>query len=113
MCQFSIYSLVRISLSYTGEYSSSNVLCINYNNSSAAELPYRLQGCANEFFNFDAAQNTRGVCNIPTDNATDLLLIPNELEPALYSFYCLFASFSNPAVLSNVIVGKLNCNVMK
>ena len=57
---FSIHTpLVRISLSYTGEYSSSNVLCINYNNSSAAEPPYRLQGCPNEFLN--TAQNTSGI----------------------------------------------------
>lgn len=110
---FSIHtSLVRISLSYTGEYSSSNVLCINYNNSSAAEPPYRLQGCPNGFFN--TSQNTSGVCSISAeDNTTGLLLISYDWEPALYSFICLYASSPNHAVLSNAIVGKLNCSVTK
>ena len=108
-------SLVWISSSYTGEYSADNVLCINpHSNSSAAVPPYRLQGCPNVFFNaaqnfFNAAQNTSGACSIPVeDNATDLLLLPNELEPALYSFNCLYSISPTHTVLSNAIVGKLS-----
>ena len=97
---------MRISSSHTGEYSTDNVFCINHSNSSAAVPPYRLQGCPNVFFN--TAQNTSGVCSIPVeDNATDLLLLPNELEPALYSFKCLYSISPTHTVLSNAIVGKL------
>ena len=106
-CLFFLLSTVSISaLPYNGEYSSNNVLCINYTNSSAAVPPYRLQGCPNVFFN--SAQNTSGVCSIPVEpeNATDLLLIPNELEPALYSFYCLYSVSPTHTILSIAIVGK-------
>ena len=103
-------SAVWISLLYTGEYSADNVLCMNYDDSSVP--PYRLRGCPNMFFS--TAQNTSGVCNIPLeDNATDLLLLPNELEPALYSFNCLYSVSPTHTVLSNAIVGKLKCDVME
>ena len=107
------HSAVWISSSYTGEYSADNVLCINYDNWSVP--PYRLQGCPNVRF-FNTVQNTSGVCSIKKaleENATDLLLLPNELEPGLYSFNCLYSISPTHTVLSNAIVGKLKCDVME